>query len=204
METVFRQYREICAQTLARFYAKHWRCEKLDKYGNRCVNLANCHDKGHQNETGKVFEAEGKYFSSFHENQAQQRMNFLSNIKSRLVRFLELKRQVTMREEITEEYEEKMVAVLHRNHTLQKYTHIWGSSHTTCFSCLYFVPVHNLYCGHIICERCLVNHSEAISGGRREITVCPLCCNVYDPWPIPWIITSKPPTAGLRILSLDG
>jgi len=201
---VFPSYKKTCGRALSHFYDNHWRCEKVDKHGNRCVNVYVCHEKGHQDETGKVF-GKGEYISSFHRHRAEQRVGFLRDLKYRLAKFMGAWKDMVSVAEGGED-EEKVVAVLHREHTLQKYMHVWGTgasgSHTTCFSCLYHVPTHILYCGHIICEKCSVNFSEAISGGRREITICPLCCN--DPWPTPWIISSKPATAGLRILALDG
>ena len=68
-------------------------------------------------------------------------------------------------------------------------------SHRTCISCLCQTPEKVLSCGHAICDtdvRCL--------GERCKEEKCPFCGIMNECSPIGLI----PPTAGIRVLSLDG
>lgn len=174
------------------------------------MNVSSGHEKGHQRPDGKLFMV-GKFVSAFHSHKEQETNDFLKDIQAHLKKLAELKSQQDL---VGYEAEEREVSKLHLRHTLSKYTRFWGSrphnqqpltSHTTCFSCLMFVPIHTLCCGHVICERCVLSYSlKSQHDNLRRVAVCPLCCNISDPWLSPWEITIKPPTAGLRILSLDG
>ena len=75
-------------------------------------------------------------------------------------------------------------------------------SDDTCFTCLRRRPQYNLPCGHCICENCVR------SFGRK---------NQYDPWLFEVdscffcglttcgvTVKTLPPTAGIRVLTLDG
>ena len=74
-------------------------------------------------------------------------------------------------------------------------------SDACCLSCLFEKPQHALRCGHAICDAC------AQRRGRRRykqeyaylLTSCPFCGASIGQQQI----TLKPPTAGVRILSLD-
>jgi len=77
----------------------------------------------------------------------------------------------------------------------------------TCFTCLSECPTYILPCEgkqHSICERCAFRFS--IDRGRSQSTLflksCPLSCKFIAR--VPWQIRVKPPTAGVRLLSLDG
>ena len=71
-----------------------------------------------------------------------------------------------------------------------------------CVTCLMKPPQHPMSCGHAVCDDCVPRF------GRRRctqeysylLTICPLCgARVTDQH-----IVLKPPTAGLRILNIDG
>jgi hypothetical protein len=77
----------------------------------------------------------------------------------------------------------------------------------TCFTCLSECPEYILPCEqkqHAICENCAFRFS--LDRGRSQSTLflksCPLGCQFRNGKP--WQIRLKPPTAGVRILSLDG
>ncbi len=72
-------------------------------------------------------------------------------------------------------------------------------SNLTCLTCLHRRPEHTLSCGHAICDMCLRIFGQPTSRSYRfVIRKCTLCCS--------GTLTAglKPPTAGVRILSIDG
>lgn len=209
--TIFPLYQQFCDDALAEVYEKHWRCEKRDRKGRRCANVATGHSKGHQLENGKVF-AVGEFISAYIENASREKESFINTISSELDRLLK---------EFSTGQGISIVAQYHQNHVLSQYVRYWDwkgntdheddkdiaplTAHTTCFSCLSGTPIHALTCGHIICERCAENYSTVSSSGFwREIRVCPLCSNMKSPWNAPWKYKIRPKHTGPRILSLDG
>jgi len=80
------------------------------------------------------------------------------------------------------------------------------TSNTTCFTCLSHSPRYILPCDnklqHLICEECAIRFSSDFSQGTLIIDRCPLGCDLADGKP--WKIRLKPPTAGARLLALDG
>lgn len=205
----------FCVEAQNEFHYRYWPCEKTDeKTGLRCVNVASGHTKGHQNLNGAVF-AVGSFESSFEVNPEEQNKDFLATIVFELDKHIRLLRQEfneTNGNEETQWDEEQAAAKIHRIHALAPLAEVWSTdrngkksqplmSHTTCFCCLMYSPEHKLYCGHIICQRCLENYST-LPGDRfyRRLEFCPLCNKPA----FLWKIKEKPPTAGLRVLSLDG
>ncbi|KAI0973070.1 hypothetical protein F4678DRAFT_37931 [Xylaria arbuscula] len=79
------------------------------------------------------------------------------------------------------------------------------TSQRTCLACLSNTPTNMLPClpkQHCICEDCIRRYSRENTGNVIiRITSCPLGCSLAK---TPWTIRVKPPTAGARILSLDG
>lgn len=69
------------------------------------------------------------------------------------------------------------------------------------FFCLLEDPQHVLRCKHAICDACVVRCGipQPQQDYHYLLEVCPLCSTPCD-----IRITLKPPTAGLRLLSLDG
>lgn len=85
-------------------------------------------------------------------------------------------------------------------HSLRKYI-LLAVSYTECFTCLLRTPEHLLDCGHSICDTCVVIHSAGTGTCPYEYVIkdCLLCgARVSN------VINLQPPTAGYRILSLDG
>lgn len=170
------------------------------------MNVPSGHSKGHQNSAGKIFQT-GEFYSSFGLDPETEKQYFLGLICSRLDKLIQSLAKPLIRPE--PDAEEKTVARIHMTESLGK---IWGVnynwerqppviSHTTCFCCLMSVPEHTLYCGHIICQRCLENYSKLSDDGFYFcLKVCPLCNDTRHPWES----KVKPLTAGLRVLSLDG
>ena len=73
-------------------------------------------------------------------------------------------------------------------------------SNQTCLPCLRRKPEYVLSCGHSVCDTCVRIFGSPVMGSEYtyEITSCPLCLSG-------WVtVALKPPTAGVRILSIDG
>ncbi|KAH8151876.1 uncharacterized protein LAJ45_03869 [Morchella importuna] len=109
--TIFPLYQKFCEDALAEVYEKHWRCEKRDKKGRRCANVATGHSKGHQLEDGKVFGV-GDFSSAYIENSNKERDNFIRTISSELDRLLK---------EFSAGQGISVVAQYHCNRVLKKY-----------------------------------------------------------------------------------
>jgi hypothetical protein len=77
-------------------------------------------------------------------------------------------------------------------------------SYRSCFCCFMFMPEKVLACGHAICDFCVRRFGSTSSEGRHnfEMPSCPLC-GVQQPREKA-IFRLMPPTAGIRILCLDG
>jgi len=101
----------------------------------------------------------------------------------------------------------RSTAVRNQRKILRKYSDIWNvphslSSHSTCLSCLFATPCHVLPCGHVLCDVCADDFSDA-TGLSRTITRCPLCTDLNEVV-TPWILERVPRQAAPRVLSLDG
>lgn len=93
---------------------------------------------------------------------------------------------------------------------LQEYWKCTGlGSETTCFLCLAHPPEFTIGCGHVLCELCTqIFGSEPTQSPSRpvprwtfEFSDCPLCFQKFEH---STLLSLKPPTAGVRILSIDG
>lgn len=75
------------------------------------------------------------------------------------------------------------------------------TSHACCLSCLACKPQHPLRCGHTICEACVVRHGQARHQQEYSycLRACPFCGAPLEPQQI----DLKPPTAGVRAMTLD-
>lgn len=77
-------------------------------------------------------------------------------------------------------------------------------SSKTCLCCIRDAPEHTLSCDHAICENCVHRYGVDNSlqhGNIGEVTldICPLCSKSTGD-----VFRLKPPTAGVRVLSIDG
>lgn len=89
---------------------------------------------------------------------------------------------------------------------LVRYRKYWSNlfSNTTCLCCLRCPPEYVLPCGHALCERCMRLYGEDCSFkvGRFDsisFETCVICGNDEET-----IVTMKPVTSGVRLLSIDG
>ncbi|KAL9083483.1 MAG: hypothetical protein Q9165_008510 [Trypethelium subeluteriae] len=74
-------------------------------------------------------------------------------------------------------------------------------SNNTCLYCLLRNPQYVLSCHHAICDTCVKIYGKAVVGAEYEYTIS--ACLLCRSW---GSVTAqlKPPTAGVRILSIDG
>ncbi|KAI1770384.1 hypothetical protein F4818DRAFT_450454 [Hypoxylon cercidicola] len=176
-------YAELCVSALQRFADLYWPCNFLNpayrKEHGRCCNVKSGHNlKGHQNDQGKII-GNGQYQSDFDLDKFVPKWNKL--IKENLVKLqaasYELSQKLPGR---TDDF----------------------ISHSACFSCLRELPSCVLPCGHILCLSCVQTYGHATSRTTVEIKRCPLHVRDILAEP-PWVITTKPPCTGVRVLSLD-
>jgi hypothetical protein len=75
------------------------------------------------------------------------------------------------------------------------------SSNNTCLSCLERPPEHPLVCGHSLCDSCVLRYAIACMGTEDSFYLdsCILCQAE-----IQVTVRIKPPSAGVRILTVDG
>lgn len=81
------------------------------------------------------------------------------------------------------------------------------SSNRTCYPCLSRCPVYMLPCDgvqHTICEQCAIRFTDTAIRSQSTVSLkrCPLGC--YFRRGSEWRSRIRPPTAGVRLLSLDG
>ena len=80
---------------------------------------------------------------------------------------------------------------------------VWQNMRSTwtCLFCLFRCAEHRLSCGHSICDFCVKSsgHQAPISEYLFHFLYCNLCCAASS-----LVVKLKPPTAGVRILTIDG
>ena len=205
---IFKTYQQQCATAQIELYQKYWRCEERDRQGGRCFNCQNGHNKGHQNKKGKVFKA-GVFWAAYPLDSANQIKSFSEGITASLQGIFDTWGKVLPKIAKGECKGETRAAL--ELHWAQTRALLYGdsrddisselTSHTTCICCLISAPLHPLFCGHAICQECL----ECFAKHERnhfELSKCPL--HSHREWTNPWRASFKPPTSGLRVLSLDG
>ena len=146
----------------------------------------------------------GKYVSSFSFKNYRERFEW--DVYSRLTGLLE-----TLRSEFQEgnRIEAQAAAEIHKNtimipffnHSTRNRVEAF-TSHSTCLSCLFEPPEHALPCGHVLCTTCIRAYGHAKGKTVVEMDGCPL--ESISTSRYLWRIFLKPPTAGVRILTLDG
>ncbi|KAI1453420.1 hypothetical protein F4805DRAFT_443421 [Annulohypoxylon moriforme] len=199
-------YADLCTSALRVFADLYWPCSFHDStYGQtqgRCCNVKSGHNpKGHQNQSGKII-GHGQYQSDFDLPTFIPKWNKL--IQESLVKLqtaaYELGQKLPGRTDL------HITSILHRERIGVFYGALGKLSdfvsHSACFSCLRGLPECVLPCGHVLCLECVKTYGRAGSRTTIELNRCPLHVReiMADP---PWVIDTKPPYAGVRVLCLD-
>lgn len=205
---IFPLYEQAIKDALEDFCNRGWPCEWIHpKKSTRCINMKNGHTKGHQLESGKVYN--GFYESSF--SPASYRDTFLANVFIAFQESLKSLQEDDHRLHKDGLAEDQVAALIHKCKTLQPfYIKLRGPydalfSNTSCLVCLMNTPEYRLPCGHILCSPCLQAYGNAKSDILIEIQSCPLPLpHSRIKWDKPWPVSVKPTKAGVRVLCLDG
>ncbi|KAK6522294.1 hypothetical protein TWF281_002858 [Arthrobotrys megalospora] len=202
------EYMPSCKDAFQTFFDKHLECEYSDPADSniRCVNSRVGHNtKGHQDSNGKIISAGKYYVTSLTEEHFEL---FQKSIKKHLVLIEhKLKSKLRGNEERYDEAERIAISNIHRDdYMIPFYTSVGGPehfiSHSACFVCLVHSAEHHLQCGHVICTPCLQTYGNP-GPGRIAISCCPM--HLGDQvFCRPQFVAIKPPSAGVRLLSLDG
>ncbi|KAK8066852.1 hypothetical protein PG997_013599 [Apiospora hydei] len=202
------RYAKPCAAALEQFADMYWPCSYANPdhgaQGGRCCNVRSGHNpKGHQNGQGRII-GHGDYESeldvaTFGPTWTQLIRSSLRQIQSSLFR---------LGQELADRTELQTAALLHRERLNELYSNILGNaadfvSYSACLCCLRELPECVLPCGHILCLPCIQIYGQRTSRTTIEISRCPLHVRDVISSP-PWVVVTKPPQAGARILCLDG
>lgn len=194
-------YLDYCDNALDDFCAIFWPCTFTNKKGQRCVNVKECHTKGHQNNRGAII-GTGIYESNFTwETFADDWLRYLQDWLSQFQQ--KVGGQMGYNPDATELV---LASNLHHSNVNWFYQRLGGAenfvSHSACFCCLREMAEHPLPCGHILCTPCVKGYGKA-QQGLYTLSACPL--HEHNTlFATPWQVFFKPPLAGVRILSLDG
>lgn len=202
------RYAQPCAAALQRFADMYWPCSYInpDYSGGlgHCCNVRSGHNpKGHQNRQGRII-GNGDYESDLD-------VATFSPIFTQLLRTSLTQLQASsfkLSQEFVHRSELETTALMHRERLNELYSNILGTatdfvSYSACLCCLRELPECVLPCGHILCLPCVQVYGKRTSKTTIEISRCPLHVRDVIATP-PWVITTKPPQAGARILCLDG
>lgn len=199
-------YAELCVSAIQRFADLYWPCNFRNpayrtEHG-RCCNVKSGHNpKGHQNDQGKII-GSGQYQSDFDLETFIPRWNKLiqENLVNLQVAAYELGLKLPGRTD------SQIASILHRERISSFYSTLGNQSnfisHSACFSCLRELPDCVLPCGHILCLSCVQTYGHTTSRTTVEVRRCPLHVRDILAKP-PWVIMTKPPCAGVRVLCLD-
>jgi hypothetical protein len=156
------------------------------------------HSKGHQSANGSILAA-GDHISSFSiEDDGEE---FLDSVFFNLVKLLELLSKRILGREL----QEISAPQIHQDEVLARFYSdlAWPwNSHTVCLCCLVGPPEHLLPCGHIFCHSCIQDYGTKANKTVATIFQCPIHREAWRKG-FPLSIYTKPPTAGVRILTLE-
>ena len=158
----------------------------------RCTNVKTGHTKGHQyihnpEEPDGIWIRGGQFTASYNP----------SLFTTLIVEHLEL----------LNVYDAEIHRQVLQNVPLKDWLHRIDTN-STCLSCLSNNPEHVLPCRHVLCSMCIATFDFTSRANEHLtssicITSCPFGCAPDGPrWP--WKSSMKPPSAGVRVLSLDG
>ncbi|KAF8533989.1 acyl transferase/acyl hydrolase/lysophospholipase [Trichophaea hybrida] len=87
---------------------------------------------------------------------------------------------------------------------LEEYHRVFATTYSrlTCLCCLSRSPEFGLPCGHTLCEKCVETFGRKLNYHQHifSMSTCPLCGKDIKTFRA----HQKPPTAGIRLLSIDG
>jgi hypothetical protein len=168
-----------------------------------CVNTREGHARGHQTENGEVF-ATGPYETAL---TSESKDLFLAAIEENFQTLMEELRFTSLQKQ--EPYWSHSITKHRETLALERAFWLENFSNKTCFQCLFNQPDFALPCGHSICETCTRGFGSADKSERHVFKFCKCdlcagepCLKTTTNWP--WEIKLKPPTAGVRILTIDG
>ncbi|KAI1100934.1 hypothetical protein F4804DRAFT_348064 [Jackrogersella minutella] len=199
-------YSQLCVSALQAFADLYWPCRfRNPAYSpekGRCCNVRSGHNpKGHQNQYGKII-GHGQYQSEFDPSAFIPVWNGL--IQDNLIKLQTATYELGQK--LPEKTDLQISSIIHRERITSFYAALGNPlgfvSHSACFSCLRGLPECVLPCGHILCLACVRTYGHSSSKTRIELRRCPLHVReiMVDP---PWVITTKPLHAGVRVLCLD-
>jgi hypothetical protein len=163
---LFADYQPNFEDALVEFCSSHWPCEFSHPKKGRCVNVSKRHEKGHQNDRGRV--TNGAYVSNFTADNYKNR--WLNLLKARL----RDAQEDLEREEDGAEATGPLGPIrrLHARNISDFYRDVGGASkfnsHATCLCCLMRPPEHVLRCGHVLCT---VSDSLGISNTVDRVCI---------------------------------
>lgn len=192
-------YLPLCKDALNKFCNEHWPCEFRTKKGRQCLNAKATHQKGHQDDNGKI-EA-GDYETSFTAERFGKRWAELleAGVKSHQTTFEAIQHVEQHRRDPGTDTQ--IAVALHQRYTGKFYASRKDCyNNATCLSCLMFVPEHAIGCGHVMCSICVKNYTKNASDLQVILKWCPIH---QDP-DLDWRVYQKPSFAGVRVLCLDG
>ncbi len=201
-------YLKLCKAALHNFCNEYWPCEFRTKKGRRCGNARASHQKGHQDDKGKI-EA-GDYISGFQADKFQGKwLKMLEDQMKLQLEAFEAAQSGAQHKTISNtrvriRTDMDIAMDLHKISTAKFYAHVHEVEHyynnATCLSCLMSVPQHAIGCGHVFCTDCIKDYATAGGDSLLVLESCPLHQNRDRGW----LVHLKPNFAGVRVLCLDG
>lgn len=190
------------------FLDEEWPCEaRHPKSGERCIIVRTRHSTiGHQLADGKVWG--GGYIS---EQDGDPEAVFIDAVFDILLKLYRVLMSSIRERGLSGAIAEKQIAFEnHHRLTIQGETCDFFrdekllQSHSICLCCVFGLPTHPLLCGHVLCDQCFSEHGDFVGENVLQLVSCPICLKSWNHGRDVVKITRKPPSAGLRVLSLDG
>ncbi|KIV90882.1 hypothetical protein PV10_05486 [Exophiala mesophila] len=197
----FPRYVQQLKQAMRSFRDEEWPCEaRHPKSGERCiVVLARHNTVGHQLADGRI------------EQDIDPESVFIDAVYDILLKLYRVLMSSTRERGLSSPIAEKQIAFEnHHRLTIQGETCEFFrdekllQSQIICLCCIFGLPSHPLLCGHVLCDQCFLAHGKFVGENVLQIVSCPICLKSWNHGRDVVKITRKPPSAGLRILSLDG